>query len=157
MGREMKNGDIYFWRWKEPRETMPYHCCACKAEFANGLLMDTFWYPGSDSQYRWTAEEAEERLFLEYRGNENEMRPITEQEIDYYNSCDVVDMRHSNNSRAPIYVHKDAKRNQGRMLDYLEGKREREESKIRISQSTLERIAEAEKNVLAGDLDSYLP
>lgn len=149
---QLTEGDIYFWRWKTPREHMPYHCYSQKAIVRKGRLLDTFWYDMTSDRAINPA-----HLDLVYQGNENELRKINEWEIDYYEHEQVVDMRHSNSSGAPVYVQANAVRSQSRMLEYLKYKREREESKIRMAQHTIERIDEAIAKVSEGQLDGYLP
>jgi hypothetical protein len=144
----VKDGDIYFWSWKDVSgRFMPYHCCARIAVVKNGVLLDTFWH-GSDNRVI-----TRKVATLTYKGNVEEMRTIHEGEIDYYRREDVVDMRHPNDSRAPIYVKKEASRNAARMTEALQHRIERERNSIRIAEMSIRGLEEALARVDAGKLE----
>jgi hypothetical protein len=98
----MRDGDVYFWRWKEGSRigvSSPYHCWSRIAVAdGNGRLRDQFWSDNTDKIVP-TAD-----ADLTYRGNIHEMKKIPHYEAQFYRDEDVVDMRHSNNSTAPVYV-----------------------------------------------------
>jgi hypothetical protein len=110
---EMKEGDVFFWRWKAGARvgvSSPYHCWSAKAVVgSDGRLRDTFWSDHSDKLVPL------EQVDLTYRGNIHEMKKINGYETQFYREDDVVDMRHSNNSRASVYVVPGAERNPGVM------------------------------------------
>lgn len=144
----MRDGDIYFWSWKDASERfMPYHCCARIAVVKNGILRDTYLTGTSDNRII-TADVAD----LTYKGNIEDMRSIHWGEVDFYRSEDVVDMRHPNDSRAPIYVKKDATRDAAGMIEALRYQIERELSKIRSSEHRITELEGALAKVAAGQL-----
>lgn len=145
---QMRDGDIYFWSWKNASERfMPYHCCARIAVVKNGVLLDTFWH-GSDNKVI-----TRKVATLTYKGNVDEMRTIHEGEIDYYRHEDVVDMRHPNDSRAPIYVKKEASRNAARMTERLLWRLESERSKISFAEGQIAELEDALEKVASGLLE----
>lgn len=150
----LREGDIYFWHWKPHVDRyMPYHCKSQKAIVDKyGQLVDTFWSSATDGSVLRL-----EDIETVFQGNEGELRQIKSYEVDYYEPEDVVSMQHSNNSGAPIYVKPGAERSKSRILEYLNYKRERAESEIRMAQDRIERIDAALADVNAGKLEGYLP
>jgi len=153
----LKEGDIYFWRWREGAEPRlhgssqySYWCKSCKAIVRKGLLLDTYWTDMSSDRAIDPA-----RVVLEYKGNEATLRKIPEWDIPYYEPDDVVDMRHANDARGPVYVKPEAKRSAARILEHLRYVRERNESKISWAQSSIQRIDEEIARVEGGDTDGY--
>lgn len=108
---------MYFWRWKDgvlDGTPSPYHCWSRKAVVgADGKLRDTYWSDNTDKLVPLDYAE------LTYRGNINEMKKIYHYEAQFYCDKDVVDMRHSNNSRAQVYVVPGAERDPGVMRDLV--------------------------------------
>ena len=125
---------------------MPYHCRAQKAVVVGGMLKDTFWHDGGENALRI------EDIDIEYQGNLHEMAEIRDHETNYYRPEDVVDMRHSNSSRATIYVKPGVKRNVDRMREHLDYRIERARAEISSAESLIERLAEAKDLVDAGSL-----
>jgi hypothetical protein len=145
----VRDGDIYFWAWKDTSERfMPYHCCACIAVVENGILRDTYWTGTSDNKVITSKVAA-----LTYKGNVEDMRTIHESEIGYYLPEAVVDMRHPNDSRAPIYVKKDAARDAACMTELLQYRIERERSNISYAEFHIVELEGALKKVAAGKLE----
>lgn len=114
----MTEGDVYFWSWKDGArigESSPYHCWSQIAVVGpDGRLRDTFWSDSSDKLV--PLEHAE----ITFRGNTREMKKIPAYEAQFYHSDDVVDMRHSNNRGAPVYVVPGAKRSPNVMRDLVQ-------------------------------------
>ncbi len=146
----MTDGDIYFWSFKADAmpEFMPYHCKSMKAIVVGGRLVDTFWSSAHDGYVIDPS-----RVDLDFKGNTADLRPINAWEAKYYDEADVVDMRHSNSSRAEVYVRADAKRSREAMLRHIASKIEEEESVIRCAEHRLEMLATARASVDAGQLD----
>lgn len=98
----MREGDVFFWRWKDGARlgtSSPYHCWSRIAVVGgDGKLRDTFWSDNSDKLV------PVDEVDLTFRGNIREMTKIPYYEAQFYREQDVVDMRHSNNSHAPVYV-----------------------------------------------------
>lgn len=143
----MKDGDVYFWHWKKPGDFMPYHCWAQKAVVINGFLKDTYWHDGGEKPLNV------DDIKAEYQGNIHEMAVIHENEIDYYRPEDVVDMRHANSSRAKIYVKQGTIRNAACMRKHIKYRIECAEREIRMAESLIERLREAEAKIEESCLD----
>lgn len=153
MGPVLRDGDIYFWSWKDTANRfMPYHCRSQIAIVRDGQLVDTFWYDGHDNSVLRL-----DQIDLVYKGNEAELVKIDRWEVPYYEPSDIVDMSHSNNSGAPVYRQPDAKRSQARIIEHLEYKRDKCESQIRSAQDDISRISEALVRANAGELDGWFP
>ena len=126
---------------------MPYHCRAQKAVVVRGMLKDTFWHDGGEKPLRL------EDIDIEYQGNIHVMREILDHETNYYRPKDVVDMRHSNSSRAKIYIKPGTIRNADRMREHIDYRIERAEAEIRSAESLIERLSEARGAIAVGNLD----
>lgn len=147
----MKDGDIYFWRWKDNRRHADgkpygaYHCKSQKAIFENGALRDTYWCGLSGGRLNL------DDVVVEFQGNVNEMTEICEPA--YYLDKDVVDMRHPNSSTAKIYLKVGAVRDPDTMRELAAYQIERSESEIRYTQGLIEQLNEAITQIDAGELD----
>lgn len=134
----MKEGDVYFWRWNDGvrlGDSMSYHCWSRIAVVgADGILRDTFWSDNSDK--RVPIDKAE----LTLRGNVNEMKEIHSYEAQFYCDKDVVDMRHSNNSNAPVYVVAGAERNPDVMRDLVLGRIDKARREVEYQKRLIETL-----------------
>ncbi len=147
----MHEGDIYFWRYADEVGRVAsylYHCKSRKAVVVGGRLIDTFWSSSSDGTVLEPS-----RVVLEFKGNKSDLRPIREWEVKYYDEGDVVDMRHSNSSRAEIYVKATARRSRPAMLAHIANMKQEQESIIRGAQYRLELLEKSVGDVEAGKLD----
>ena len=94
----MRDGDIYRWLWKDEAKRNDfggfgaYHCYSQIAVAKAGRLFDTYWSDHSKSL-------DPDQIELTLLGNSNEMTEIRQYDICYYDRADIVDTRHSNNSR----------------------------------------------------------
>ena len=144
----MKEGDIFFWQWKNlDGRFAPSHCRSHKAVVKNGVLRDTFW--SSNGEGALCLEDVE----TEYQGNIHEMTEIPEHKIAYYRVEDIVDMRHSNHGRAPIYLKAGATLNAKVMRAHAQYQIERSEGEIQMAENRIERLNEAVAKIDAGNLD----
>jgi len=150
----MRDGDIYRWRWKdEARDSDrgPYRSYHCKSQVAivkGGSLYDTYWsYGGSDG---WLNPDD---IILTFWANMADLTEINSGLAVYYRRDDVVDMRHANSTRGPVYLKAGAARDAAIMLEYIASKIKDRKSDIRFAEYALERLAEAEAKVAAGNLD----
>ncbi len=149
----MREGDIYRWRWADDaldRDHGPYrayHCFSQRAVVENGLLRDTFWSATGKTRLD------PDTVILTLVGNSNDMTKIRESEARYYRGKDVVNMRHSNDSRAPIYLQPGAEKDRDTMLEYIRRERDQADSDARFAASKIERMDGLEKMVIAGNLD----
>lgn len=146
----LRNGDIYRWYWREGHGgPLPYHCKSNLALVKDGHLFDTYWSWGSSAD----SEVDPSRVTLTLLGNVNDMTKVRPYEARYYRRRDVVDMRHSNDSGAPVYVKAGARRDPGTMRELAFDIMRRAESEIRRLQ---ERVKDMEAAVIAidrGDFD----
>lgn len=156
---DFREGDIFRWRWKNDvrhADNAPYRSYHCRSQIAvvrNGKLFDTFW--GSPSYEHIISPDD---VLLERQGNPEEMTKIHPADSHYYRREDLVDMRHSNNSRAPVYVKAGASRDPEVMAALVDYEIERRHSAIRSAQWDLERLADAKESIAAGKLDNlYIP
>ena len=143
----MNEGDIYFWRYADEscaNYSNLYHCKSRKAVVYKGRLIDTFWSSLSDGAVLDPS-----RVVLEFKGNKADLRTIREWEVKYYDAQDVVDMRHSNSSRAEIYVKAGALRSRDAMLKHIAEM----EDAIRSAKYRLELLAKSRADVMDGKLD----
>jgi hypothetical protein len=152
----MKEGDIYRWWFKKPRDHMPYHCCSQIAVMRKGVLKDTYWSELSDGR-NWTPEGAEAELELEFVANFDEIESTREDVRSYYDEADIVDLGHANNNRREhMYLRKGAKRSAAVMRETLQHAIERSESEIRMAQSRIDRAREQLAKIDSGDLSGWI-
>lgn len=152
----MKDGDIFHWSYKKPKDFMPYHCCSQIAIVRAGILEDTYWGMCGDSRH-WTPQQAEELLDLTFVANFNDIEKTLEDVWAYYDETDIVDLGHPNNDRRQhVYLRKGAKRNATVMRATLLHTIERSESKIKWAQRTITECREALAKVEAGDTTPHI-
>lgn len=150
---DLFDGQIYRWRWADDekhkagqREWSSYHCKSQIAEVKNGALVDTYWFGGSDSSY---LDPSQVTLTLVA---DVSWPTLIDGEQSLYDPKDVVDTRHANNSRAPIYLRPGATRNADAVLAELDRRQERAESEIRMATWRIEKIAKDRQLVAEGKL-----
>jgi hypothetical protein len=150
----LRDGDIYSWRWRDDArhaDRAPYrsyHCRSRIAEVHKGRLYDTFWSIPSEGLLN------EADVILTFLGNVREMKKISEWQLPYYRDEDIVDMRHSNNSGADIWLKPGAVLNADKMREHAEYKRQRALDEIQSRQRTVERLDEALAQIEKGNLDA---
>lgn len=146
----MKEGDIYHWLWRDEFRKndfgafQSYHCKSRIAVYSNGTLNDTFWSGDNDGFLDPTA------VTLELQGNANEMTVLSDNP-EYYRDSDLVSMKHSNNSNAPIYLKKGAKRDAETMQECLQHRLEHSKYKIESHKRTVLELSTAIKKIRSGD------
>lgn len=146
----MKENDIYRWFWN-PGINRDYHCKSNLAVFVNGWLRDTFWY---DWETRSSLNPDEVSLAL--LGNIDECEVIARWKIPYYRSVDIIDMRHSNNSNAPIFLKKSASKDQATILEYAEEKERLAYSDKDRAERAIVEWEDKIRRIKEGDLEVYL-
>lgn len=151
----MRDGDIFRWSYKQPKDFMPYHCCSQIAIVRNGILQDTYW-SGNDGRC-WTPADAEAKLELRFIANFDEIEKTLEDVRAYYDPADIVDLGHSNNDRRQhVYLRKGAKRSPTVMRETLQYAIERTESDIKWAQRNVAEYRETLAKVEAGDTTVYV-
>lgn len=142
-----RENDIYRWAWKDGKAPI-VGCYAHLAVFADGALRDTYWHD-------WRTQSCLdlEKVELTLLGNIDDYREIYRWEAVYYDPADIIDMRHANNSNAPVYLLKSATKSPEHMLEIADGKMRqaygdiiRAEGQIKYLEATIARIK-------AGDLE----
>jgi hypothetical protein len=129
----MRDFDIYRWSYKEPEKRfgassgMTYHCKSQIGIAFDGILHDTFWmghggkrggnYGPAFHSATWLHPDQIETQFL---GNLCDLEEIYPEDArDYPKGC-VVDLRHSNNSNAPVLVPKGQSKSVTVMVENLQ-------------------------------------
>lgn len=151
----MKEGDVFIWRWRDGARndvSSPYHCWSRIAVVgADGKLRDTYWSDNTDKLVPL------EHVELTFRGNIHEMKRIHSYEAQFYCVKDVVDMRHSNNSRAPVYVVPGAERDPGVMRDLVLGRIETARREIDFQTRLISTLTKELTAIDAGNLHEVAP
>lgn len=159
MSDVLREGDIFRWRWTPEKEAaiLKFHFSSywCRSQIATvrgGVLYDTFWSTQT-SDYALRPED----VILDFQGNPADMVKISEHERTLYRPEDIVDMRHPNNSGAPVYVKAGAARDAQTMLAFYRYEIEQEQSAIRSAQRHIEEFEEAVRRINGGDLGGSFP
>lgn len=127
---ELRDGNIYRWSWINPPEHEPYWCKTRMALAKKGKLFDLFWVhhgskfrqggwgPTCQNEYALPID----RIELNLIANINDMDEIQHGDEQYYHPSDVMDLRHSNNGMAPLYVKKGATRSAEKIAERIRKK-----------------------------------
>lgn len=142
---ELRNGDIFDW-WHRDSGLRSYRSYSHRAVVTNGRLCDTYW--STDATVL-----DPEAVELAYLGNVSEMTIIRPYERAYYRAEDVVDMRHANNSRAPVYVRPGAKRDAETMTTAVDSRIEDQRSAIRHAEWLITELEKTRTLINDGRLD----
>ena len=153
--QELRDGDIFRWRWRDDdrhADNLPYRSYHCKSQWAiarSGAIYDTYWgHTSHDGLLRFSD------VILTYVGNENDMDKIRPGAEVYYKPDDIVDMRHSNSSGAPIYRKAGAVRDYVAMRHEAASRLEDAQRELDRAKRKIERMEEALALIDGGDLDS---
>jgi len=159
MGKtELRDGDIYRWSWINPPEHEPYWCKTRLAIAQKGKLFDLFrvhhgskfiqggWGPTCSSDYALPGDKIETELLA----NIHDMDEIPRGDERYYDPADVVDLRHSNNSSAPIYIKRGAVRNADKIAERIRQKISEAEYQRRSAEDDIRRFTETLRYVEDG-------
>lgn len=162
----MKNGDIYHWAWRdgsEPEGMNPYWSKSQIAMFLNDKLYDTFWmhhgskFLGSGGWGPAISGDVgvldPDRIVLSYVANLDNLIEVRWAELQYYDPADFVDLRHSNNSRAPAYIRKGAWRSAEAIRRLIEQRRTLANLQIEDGRRAVARLDRAETLLRTGMLD----
>lgn len=151
---ELREGDIYRWRYREPgddRQYGRYHCCSNIAIVTHGRLRDTFWSHGGDGRSFGPDRVAE--LELTFLGNLANLEKAPEWQADYYDDADIVNLNHSNSTRDNFYLRKGAKRSPKKMRDAAISKLDQAQSAKRMAESKAARLLAAIAQIDAGEIE----
>lgn len=145
-----RENDICHWHWKEGNAPIT-GCYAHLAVFYKGGLRDTFWY-----DWKTRSPIDLDRIELTVLGNIDECRVIEKWSIPYYDPSDIIDMSHSNNSNAPIYLRKTASKSPAHMLDVANEKMRQAYSDIVRAERHIKELEATIAKIKTGDLEVYL-
>jgi hypothetical protein len=151
---EIKDGDIFRWRFKDNARNdkyLSYWCKSCIAIARNGWLSDTYWSSGSDC-ISWSYEQASEELTLTCLGNLSDLEQKPEYVAEYYDDADCVNINHANSSKGNFFIRKGAKRSSKKMREVIAYKIEKEESGIRVAHMHIECLRKEIAKLDAGDV-----
>lgn len=154
MTPELREGDIYRWRWADPKldannhGSGSYHCKSRIAVVEGGRLHDTYWSSGGSD--RWLDPE---KVTLTFWANTADLAEISSYNVVYYRREDVVDLRHANNSRGPVYLRNGAKRNANTMLEVIVDRLEKAHRDLEWAKRHIEQLMLDSEKVRAGKLD----
>jgi hypothetical protein len=141
---KLQDGQIYRWTHRDPSRS--YWCKSRIAVVKSGRLLDTYWHDlHSEDPIR--AEEVDLTLLCD-----QSWPTIRDWEIEYYDACDVVDTRHSNNSSAPVYLRPGAQKSPTAILVAIEAREREANSEIRMAEDRLKRLAKARALLTAGNI-----
>lgn len=148
---DIKDGDIFFWSFKDEKRHMAPDAYWAKSRYAiaqGGLLYDTFWSSSPTCVHSYhTALDIWELKLL---GNLNDLEKKPEYYKDYYDNSDIVNINHSNSPKGNFYIRKGAERDKQKMIEIIKYKIESEESNIRMAKNTIKRLNEVLSEIDAG-------
>lgn len=158
MSDVLNEGDIYRWRWADHKRDLDnapyrsYHCFSQWAVVKGGRLLDTYWHGSGETEIKPSD------VALEPVANIADLVKVREDEARYYSREDIVDMRHPNSTREPIYRRANAVRSPDVMMEVVSYIRERTHSEIRWATDRLADLEQAEQMISAGRLaEIHLP
>ena len=150
MNAQYFDGDIYAWRWKELPSHMPYHCKSQIAVVYNGRLRDTFWmhFNGkvpcvSDSCAILKLNEVELKLL----GNIDTWIQINADDKHFYRPEDIIDMRHSNCSHAPVLLRDGAVKSEELSIKHLNSLIDERISEISVAVDRIKSLREQIRDI----------
>ncbi len=144
----MNEGDIYHWSYKNP-DGFSYWAKSRIAIVRNNRLRDTYWMynleAGSSSSdgASWDFSEVASCLDLEFVANISDLQKQAYDNSDYFDNADVVNLNHANAPKGNLYLRKNARRSQTKMLEVARYKRERCISDILHASETVRRLDSA--------------
>lgn len=161
----MRDGDIVHWEYIHPPRTSPYWTKTQTAIRLSGHLYDTFWMHHRSSRLAGGGfgPKPDQLGRLDPRGictkkiaNLDELEEIHPCEAPLYRSEDIVDLRHSNNSEAPVYRRIGTSRNEEVVRDLIARKKRDAIADIEAAGRRLQRLQHAERRLDAGQIDRIL-
>ncbi len=155
-----KKDDIVFWSYSEAKlfslkGYSPYHCRSQIAVFNGERFVDTFWYGGEN--FSFGPEEIGSNIVVEYVGNFADLdkqNSRLEYLRQYYDSKDIVNLNHSNNTSGNLYLRKGAKRCLETMKKFLSGKIQSRERELEYLKQSLESDKKALQDLTQETIDS---
>lgn len=165
---KVRENDVFRFRYSDQVERGirehsydAYHCFdgILKAhERMDGMIIlwDTYWGTVSNSSRWFTVEEAHEKGELTFVCNLDDVDPIRESDMKYYDDSDVFALRIHHGYRNEYYLRRGAERSQTKMLETINSQIESTEQDIRHGQDKLIRLKEMREKVTDGDTSVWL-
>jgi hypothetical protein len=147
---EPKENDIYRWSWRQGRKSI-ISCYAHLAVYLDGRLRDTYWH-----DWRTQSDIDLDCVDLTLLGNIDDCREIKTWDAFYYDPADIIDMRHANNSSAPIYLKLTAEKSPEHMLQVVDDRMRQAYSQIVSAERLIKTLDATAARIRAGDLEVML-
>ena len=139
--KQWKEGDVFTWSYKETDYNIStqYWCCSRTGVVAsNGLMYDTFWGIGINSEgTRFNLEDLESEIEVKYIANLNDYELSRKEDQCYYDDKDLLNLSNSNN-RGIYYLRKGVVKSLNKMKKILERNIKDAEQKLKSAQNSLE-------------------
>lgn len=159
----MKDGDVYRWSYtaafaaKAGGWGLAHWCKSQIAIVHDGRLLDTFWMGHGGKRrgsygpkYNEGRAIGAENIELHFLANINYLIEIYPEDKRFYAPSDVVDLRHSNNSNAPVMVKKSAERSREVTRDLLLREIDKAASEVNAAAIRKERLEQELRALDAG-------
>lgn len=139
--KEWEEGAVFSWSYKEVdhNNSMQYWCCSQTGVVAsNGVMYDTFWGVGINSEgRRFNLEDLGSKIEVKYIANLNDYELSRKEDQCYYDDKDLLNLSNSNN-RGIYYLRKGAVKSLDKMKKILERNVKDAEQKLKSAQNSLE-------------------
>ena len=161
---KLNEGDIFHWQWKLGREKGfgdAYWCRTQRAMVIDGVLCDLLWVPHG-GKYRGGAYGPRQPdqgrinpddVDLTFIANLADLVEIWPEQAKFYDADEVVDLRHSNNSNAPVMVRASATRSRDATVKTLETEIAQLAFEVAMTTDRLERKRDMLAKIVAGEVD----
>lgn len=145
-----KENDVVRWVFSENSKFRSDNRYWCKSQYAifnkRGKFADTFWHGGDKFTFSPDSDEVE----LTYLGNLDDYRPVGSDVKRYYSDNDIMDISHSNDSKA-IYLRKDAKKDASIMFRTIEDEIFEAQSEFDYHRNKIERLKRLKTEIMTAE------
>lgn len=157
----MKKNDVYQFRYNDDyrkSDSNPYHCfdgilIVRETEEGKFFLEDTYCSHGNR---RFTPDEAESLGTMTFVCNLDEVTKVSESELVYYDSSDVVVLDVHAGHRREFYLRKGATKSSEKMIRTLREKIENAEQTIRSRRESIEQWSRQIAEIESGNTEIYI-
>jgi hypothetical protein len=163
----MREGDICKWKWKPELgrnnwgEFGDYHCKSQVAIVHEGIPLDTYWmnFGSSFKQEGWADSRSGAHSVctnsadFELIANLQDLEEIRHGDEIYYRRSEIVDLRHTNSSSAPVYKRAGATKSLDVMRELLDKKIQGCDDQIRSAEHAKQRYLEQREKLVSGDTE----
>ena len=128
----MKINDVFDFKYKESvvnNILNPYDCFDGQLTLVKNIrneevLIDSYWSLNRHLNHEFTIDEAQEKGYLEFKCNLDEVEFIEEQDLLFYNDKDVINLSRHGGSLKRFAVKKGSKKSKEKILSILNEKKE---------------------------------